>query len=314
MLCYAALGLQHEASSVAIAVLWLLELVQSSIDMTWRSPFQASKGGGVPFPASLTPWASSPAQPADAGSPMQISPVPTVSPFAKRGSHATGLQKVSTTSKASPMDAAPYTPLSALKAASTPARNSDRDSSFVGKLSFTPHANRPSQHGPSSIRRSPVSGPSTELVSNGNRAQPPQASMYAEATETNAAVKAPATEQRRQPTTSLFEHASGMCITSGCCRPPRMSWSAQLCSLLSSETALALLCLSSICRLVQAISKPVSCLHATPPHSTQPEVKSACSQCSTITRHVKAAYSTCTSVIKGSTNLKTERCQYACDQ
>ena len=144
----------QKVSFPAVAVNQPSTLSCVSISMTWRSPFQTSKGGGVPFPPSLTPWASSPAQPADAGSPMQISPFPNVTSVFKQSRHASGLKNFST-SRPSPMDAAPYTPLSALKAASTPAGKSNKDSSFVGKLSFTPHVSRQPQHVPQSAKGSP---------------------------------------------------------------------------------------------------------------------------------------------------------------
>lgn len=102
--------------------------------MAWRSPFQARQGG-VPFPA-LTPWASSNSTKSpEHGSPMQTSPV-----FRSIPRRGTGVRS-SPTEQASPMDAAPYTPVSArLDPHRTPAPDSAPP--LVGRLSFTPHATR----------------------------------------------------------------------------------------------------------------------------------------------------------------------------
>lgn len=148
--------------------------------MAWRSPFQTSKSGGVPFPA-LTPWANSPGQLSEAGSPMQTSPTPIMKSVIKRGMPGTNLKSTSA-STVSPMDAAPYTPLSAHRGIPGPATVSGVNDGFVGKLSFTPHARTPhaSQHRArsSARKRSPGSIPDDETTSSNLLAQPPQASLY----------------------------------------------------------------------------------------------------------------------------------------
>ena len=151
--------------------------------MRWRSPFQSTKGGGVPFPA-LTPWANSPGQPSDAGSPMQTTPTPVPKSAIKRGT--TVMQK-SSLHKASPMDAAPYTPLSARRGVS--AQVPDTTVNFVGKLCFTPHIRHQRQHGSSpTSKRSPVASPDQQSASgNKSHAQPPVVSMYAPCRGSNAA-------------------------------------------------------------------------------------------------------------------------------
>ena len=145
------------------------------LDMAWRSPFQTSKSGGVPFPA-LTPWANSPGQLSESGSPMQTSPTPILKSVIKRGMPGTNVRGTSSR-KVSPMDAAPYTPLSARRDIPGPATGSGVTDGFVGKLSFTPHA---SQHrARSSARnRSPDSIPDDRTTSSNLLAQPPQASLY----------------------------------------------------------------------------------------------------------------------------------------
>lgn len=141
--------------------------------MSWRSPFQTTKGGAVPFPA-LTPWANSPAQSSE-GSPMQTTPPPTVKSIVKRGT--TGLQK-SSLGKASPMDAAPYTPMSARRGVS--AQAPDTAANVVNKLSFTPHVSHQRLRGISpASKRSPLASPDQHFTSDKSPAQPPVASMYA---------------------------------------------------------------------------------------------------------------------------------------
>ncbi len=125
--------------------------------MAWRSPFQSTKNGGVPFPA-LTPWANSPGQLSDSASPMQTSPAHVLKSVIKKGKPATS-SKTTSFSKASPMDAAPYTPLSARRGVvgpAGPAKDSDSKDRFVGKLSFTPHVSQ-HRHSHSAHKRSPDS-------------------------------------------------------------------------------------------------------------------------------------------------------------
>lgn len=148
--------------------------------MSWRSPFQSTKGGGVPFPA-LTPWANSPGQPSDAGSPMQTTPKPVPKSVIKRGT--TTMQK-SSLREGSPMDAAPYTPLSARRGVS--AQRPDTTANFVGKLSFTPHIRR--HHGLSPASKiPPVASPDQQSASGDEpRSEPPVVSMYAPCRGSNA--------------------------------------------------------------------------------------------------------------------------------
>ena len=167
--------------------------------MSWRSPFQSTKGGGVPFPA-LTPWANSPGQPSDAGSPMQTTPTPISKSFIKRGTKS--MQK-GTLHKASPMDAAPYTPLSARRGVS--AQVTDTTANFVGKLSFTPHIRHQRQHGSSpASNRSPVASPDQHSASgNEPHVRPPVVSMYARGTGSNAAEQSGTTQQLAKAGTPL---------------------------------------------------------------------------------------------------------------
>ena len=131
--------------------------------MAFRSPFQASKGG-VPFPA-LSPFASSPAQPSDHGSPMDVSPVQ--SKFKSIPKRGTGLRST-THGQGSPMDAAPYTPVSARQVDRTPAPESA--SKLPGRLSFTPHATRKSSPTGSANKQSPLQRKSR--FSNMNQSDP----------------------------------------------------------------------------------------------------------------------------------------------
>ena len=146
--------------------------------MTWRSPFQTTKGGGVPFPA-LTPWANSPGQLSDTGSPMQTSPTPVLKSVIKQGMPPASM-KTSSLGKASPMDAAPYTPLSAPRGVHSTAPESDSSGTFVGKLSFTPHISQHRQRFPNSARkRSPRLSPDEQTTNSaGSLTQPPQSSIY----------------------------------------------------------------------------------------------------------------------------------------
>lgn len=160
--------------------------------MSWRSPYQTTKSGGVPFPA-LTPWANSPGQTSDSGSPMQTTPTPIVKSVVKRG--ATTLRK-SSLDKASPMDAAPYTPLSARCAAHVP----DTTSKFVGKLSFTPHLDHQRLRSYSPVsKRSPVVSPDQRSAPDNSPAQPPVTSMYADTAYQMAAEKSDSAQQASIP-------------------------------------------------------------------------------------------------------------------
>lgn len=154
--------------------------------MSWHSPFQSTKRGAVPFPA-LTPWANSPGQPSDAGSPMQTTPTPLAKSLAKTGTTTIQRARVHKASPVgSPMDAAPYTPLSARHGVLGQAP--DTTAKFVGKLSFTPHIRHQRQHGSSpASKRSPVASPD-QRSANGKspHAHPPVVSMYAPSTDSNA--------------------------------------------------------------------------------------------------------------------------------
>lgn len=143
--------------------------------MAWRSPFQSTRTGGVPFPA-LTPWANSPGQLSDSGSPMQTSPAPVLKSVIRNGKPATS-SKTTSLSKASPMDAAPYTPLSVRRGVVGPIRHCDKRDRVVGKLSFTPHVNE-HRHSNSAHKRSPDSSPGESSTTSGSLAQPPQSSLY----------------------------------------------------------------------------------------------------------------------------------------
>ena len=150
--------------------------------MSWRSPFQTTRGAGVPFPA-LTPWANSPGQPSDSGSPMQTTPMAMAKSVMRRGTKS---MQTSSFSQGSPMDAAPYTPLSARRGVSVQAP--DNTAKFVGKLSFTPHISHRRQHGISpASKQPPVVGPD-QRAAGGNKSpvQPPLTSMYASCTDSNA--------------------------------------------------------------------------------------------------------------------------------
>ena len=151
-------------------------------NMSWRSPFQATKGGGVPFPA-LTPWANTPGQPSAAGSPMQTTPTPVAKSVSKRGTIS---MQQSILNKASPMDAAPYTPLSARRGVSVQVPGTT--AKFVGKLSFTPHIRHQRQHGSSpASKRSPMASPGQRSASDNKLpAPPPWKSMYALCRDSNA--------------------------------------------------------------------------------------------------------------------------------
>ena len=149
--------------------------------MAWRSPFQSNKNGGVPFPA-LTPWANSPGQLSDSGSPMQTSPAPVLKSVINKGKPATS-SKTTSVSKASPMDAAPYTPLSALRGLAGPSKDLDKRDRLVGKLSFTPHVSQ-HRHSNSAHKRSPHSSPGESSTTSGSLAQPPQSSLYIAAPKT----------------------------------------------------------------------------------------------------------------------------------
>lgn len=119
--------------------------------MAFRSPFQASKGG-VPFPA-LSPFASSPAQHSDTGSPIPMDVSPVQSKFKTVPKRGTGLRST-THGQGSPMDAAPYTPVSARQVNRAPAPESA--SKLPGRLSFTPHATRKSSPMGSANKQSPL--------------------------------------------------------------------------------------------------------------------------------------------------------------
>lgn len=164
--------------------------------MAWRSPFQSTKNGGVPFPA-LTPWANSPGQLSDSGSPMQISPDPVLKSVIKKGQPATSL-KTTSSSKASPMDAAPYTPLSARRGVVGSIKDSDKKDRFVGKLSFTPHVSQ-HRHSNSAHKRSPDSSPGESSTISTSLAQPPQSSLYIAEPKTLNAVTASDGEQPSIP-------------------------------------------------------------------------------------------------------------------
>ena len=158
--------------------------------MTWRSPFQTTKGGGVPFPA-LTPWANSPAPASDVGSPMQTSPTPLLRSLVTRG---TTRQQKTSVDKASPMDAAPYTPLSARQGPSVQVPNTT--GKFVGKLSFTPHVSHQRQARFSPVSRTPPVASTDQRSSSSNKslAQPPQTSLY-----TDTANSQPAASRQSMP-------------------------------------------------------------------------------------------------------------------
>lgn len=114
---------------------------------------------------------------------MQTTPTPVPKSVMKRGT--TTMQK-SSLHKASPMDAAPYTPLSARRGVS--AQVSDTTAKFVGKLSFTPHVRHQRQHSLSpTSKRSPVASPDQQSAT-GNKpcARPPVVSMYAPCRGSNA--------------------------------------------------------------------------------------------------------------------------------
>ena len=160
--------------------------------MAWRSPFQSTRTGGVPFPA-LTPWANSPGQLSDSGSPMQTSPAPVLKSVIKNGKPATS-SKTTSLSKASPMDAAPYTPLSVRRGVVGPIRHCDKRDRVVGKLSFTPHVNE-HRHSNSAHKRSPDSSPGESSTTRGSLAQPPQSSLYTADRKTPNAFPASAGEQ-----------------------------------------------------------------------------------------------------------------------
>lgn len=155
--------------------------------MSWRSPFQTTRGNGVPFPA-LTPWANSPGQPSESGSPMQTTPTPLAKSLVRRG--ATSIRS---SHKGSPMDAAPYTPVSARRGVS--GQLPENTAKFVGKLSFTPHISHQRRHGVSSAsKKSPIVSPDQRA---GNKApvQPPHRSMYASSTDSNATDHSRMTQQ-----------------------------------------------------------------------------------------------------------------------
>ncbi len=166
--------------------------------MAWRSPFQSTKTGGVPFPA-LTPWANSPGQLSDSGSPMQTSPAPVLKSVIKKGKPATSA-KTTSLSKASPMDAAPYTPLSARRGVVGPVKDSEKKDRFVGKLSFTPHVSQ-HRHSNSAHKRSPDSSPGESSTISTSLALPPQSSLYIADPKTSNAVTSSAGEQ---PSTLQF--------------------------------------------------------------------------------------------------------------
>lgn len=165
----------------------LQDQVLSTVDsMSWHSPFQSTKRGAVPFPA-LTPWANSPGQPSDAGSPMQTTPTPVAKSVARKGTTTIQRTRVHNASPiGSPMDAAPYTPLSARRGVLGQAP--DTTANFVGKLSFTPHIRQQRQHGLSpASKRSPVASPDQRSASaRSSHAHPPVVSMYAPSTDSNA--------------------------------------------------------------------------------------------------------------------------------
>ena len=179
--------------------------------MSWRSPFQAAKGGGVPFPA-LTPWANSPGQPSDLGSPMQTTPTPVVKSVIKRG--ATSLQK-SSLDKASPMDAAPYTPLSARRGAS--AQVPDTASNFVGRLSFTPHLEHHRLRSCSPVsKRSPVASADQSSAADNSPAQPPVTSMYADTAGTRTAEQSSVSGQCPPYLLTVQAENSAPCLLLNC--------------------------------------------------------------------------------------------------
>lgn len=160
--------------------------------MAWRSPFHSTKNGGVPFPA-LTPWANSPGQLSDSASPMQTSSAHVLKSVIKKGKPATS-SKTTSFSKASPMDAAPYTPLSARKGIVGPAKDFNSKDRFVGKLSFTPHVSQ-HRHSNSAHKTSPDSSPGDASTSSSSLAQPPQSSLYIADPKTLNAATASAGEQ-----------------------------------------------------------------------------------------------------------------------
>ena len=151
--------------------------------MAFRSPFQAGKRG-VPFPA-LSPFASSPTQSPENGSPMQTSPAQ--SKFRSIPKRGTGLRSTADGAP-SPMDAAPYTPVSArLNLKHTPAP--DSASKLPGRLSFTPHATQQRSPAESASKQSPLLRKSrfntvsavTPVSSAADTARPAQLpSLYAE--------------------------------------------------------------------------------------------------------------------------------------
>jgi len=141
----------------------------------------------------LTPWANSPGQLSDSGSPMQTSPAPVLKSVIKKGQPATSL-KTTSLSKASPMDAAPYTPLSARRGVVGSIKDSEKKDRFVGKLSFTPHVSQ-HRHSNSAHKRSPDSSPGESSTVSTSLAQPPQSSLYIADPKTLNAVTASAGEQ-----------------------------------------------------------------------------------------------------------------------
>lgn len=160
--------------------------------MSWRSPFQTIRGSGVPFPA-LTPWANSPGQPSDSGSPMQTTPTPLVKSLMTRGT--TSIRK-SSSHQGSPMDAAPYTPLSARRGSSV--QRPENTAKFVGKLSFTPHIRHQRQHCISSASKKSSMVSPDQRAGNKAPAQPPHRSMYASVSDSNATDHSGMTQQSGQ--------------------------------------------------------------------------------------------------------------------
>ena len=141
----------------------------------------------------MTPWANSPGQLSDSASPMQTSPAHVLKSVIKKGKPATS-SKTTSFSKASPMDAAPYTPLSAHRGVVGPSKDSDKRDRVVGKLSFTPHVSQ-HRHSNSAHKRSPDSSPGESSTTSGSLAQPPQSSLYIADPKTLNALPASAGEQ-----------------------------------------------------------------------------------------------------------------------
>ncbi|KAL0049023.1 hypothetical protein WJX82_004549 [Trebouxia sp. C0006] len=135
---------------------------------------------------------------------MQTSPAPILKSVINKGKPATS-SKTTSVSKASPMDAAPYTPLSALRGLAGPSKDFDTRDRVVGKLSFTPHVSQ-HRHSNSAHKRSPHPSPGDSSTTSGSLAQPPQSSLYIAAPKTlNAfptSTGAPASQQTAAPSTA----------------------------------------------------------------------------------------------------------------